>query len=124
MASTPATTHGRVATPAEVMPGRYITDGRRLLRVVSQFGTDLCPFAELEDCLTLEVHTYSPKELYRIDLWPVRTHVNRTPRHVDNATHRKIKMPKRAGRIATLVKAKISTLLDRAEEPAQTLDDA
>ena len=50
----------------------YLTDGRRLFRVVSQFTTTLCPFAELEDCRTLKTRRYSPAELYGMALRPVR----------------------------------------------------
>jgi hypothetical protein len=37
-------------------PDSYVTDGKRLLRVVSHFEADAgSMFASLEDCLTLEV---------------------------------------------------------------------
>jgi hypothetical protein len=53
--------------------GRYLTDGRRLFRVVSQFSNDpRRRFASLEDCLTLEVAAYSPGELEVMRLRPVR----------------------------------------------------
>ena len=50
--------------PGPLAPDTYLTDGERLLRVVSQFeagsgGT----FASLEDCLTLEVRPYSSGEV-------------------------------------------------------------
>ena len=55
--------------PAE---DRYLTDGRRLFRVVSQFSGDARRrFASLEDCLTLEVTAYSPGELETMRLRPV-----------------------------------------------------
>ena len=48
---------------------RYVTDGRRLLRVVdAEVGR---AFASLEDCLTLEVRPYSPGELIKMRLRPV-----------------------------------------------------
>lgn len=50
-------------------PGSYVTDGRRLFRVVSQFnpgGRDV--LASLEDCLTLEVASYAPDELYSMGI--------------------------------------------------------
>lgn len=53
-------------------PGRYLTDGRRLFRVMSSITSSLYPSAELEDCLTLQVEHYSPGELYRMHLRPVR----------------------------------------------------
>jgi hypothetical protein len=54
--------------------GSYVTDGRKLFRVVSQFafaGDHL--FASLEDCLTLEVQPYAPGELQKMGLRPVPT---------------------------------------------------
>jgi len=55
----------------------YLTDGRRLFRVVSQFtaGAEHVAhvFASLEDCVTLEVQDYSPRELHRMRLRLVRT---------------------------------------------------
>lgn len=47
----------------------YLTDGRRLLRVVAPF--DPRPehsFAVLEDCLTLEVGTYNREQLAALPL--------------------------------------------------------
>ena len=43
--------------PIAFTAGSYLTDGRRLFRVVTQFGSD-APHAELEDCLTLDVDVY------------------------------------------------------------------
>ena len=52
--------------------GAYVTDGRRLYRVVSQFTPQTARvFAALEDCRTLEVRPYSPNELYAMRLRPV-----------------------------------------------------
>ena len=53
--------------------GSYLTDGRRLFRVVSQFaaaGEDA--FASLEDCRTLRVQAYAPGELQAMKLKPIR----------------------------------------------------
>lgn len=53
--------------------GAYLTDGRRLFRVVSQFapaGEDA--FASLEDCRTLRVQAYAPGELQAMKLKPIR----------------------------------------------------
>ena len=50
--------------------GSYLTDGRRLFRVVTQFGSD-APHAELEDCLTLDVDVYDPGQLRAMGLRPV-----------------------------------------------------
>ena len=52
-----------------LVPGSYLTDGHRLLRVVSRFEADhASKSASLEDCLTLEVRCYSPGELYAMRL--------------------------------------------------------
>ncbi len=56
----------------EFVPGHYLTDGRRLFRVVSQFTTTLSPYAELEDCMTLSVDRYTPSDLYAMGLRSVR----------------------------------------------------
>lgn len=54
-------------------PTRYVTDGRRLFRVISLFDPSTNPaVAELEDCMTLSTHSYSPDELFRMGLRPVR----------------------------------------------------
>ncbi len=52
---------------------RYLTDGRRLFRVVSQLnaGTGQV-LTELEDCLTLQAQTYAPRELHAMRLRSVR----------------------------------------------------
>jgi hypothetical protein len=53
------------------LPMRYVTDGRRLFRVVSLFDPNSDAVAELEDCMTLEIGRYSPDDLYRMGLRPV-----------------------------------------------------
>lgn len=62
-----------VTLPSEdLAPDTYLTDGERLLRVVSKLDADhdsVC--AWLEDCLTLEVRPYSPEELEAMRLRPV-----------------------------------------------------
>ena len=58
----------------------YLTDGIRLLRVVSKFEhTGASMFASLEDCLTLEVRPYSPGELSAMALRPVSTGSEEAP---------------------------------------------
>jgi hypothetical protein len=53
--------------------GAYLTDGRRLFRVVSQLSPHaLDQYAALEDCRTLEVRPYRPEELYGMRLRLVR----------------------------------------------------
>jgi hypothetical protein len=66
-----------VAPPTEyLVPDGYVTDGKRLLRVVSHFEADAgSMFASLEDCLTLEVRPYSPGELTAMRLRSVRAPV-------------------------------------------------
>lgn len=55
---------GQTARAEDLAPNSYVTDGRRLFRVVSQFtGEKRRRFASLEDCLTLKVEAYSPGEL-------------------------------------------------------------
>jgi hypothetical protein len=50
----------------------YLTDGRRLFRVVSTIDPRLpYPVAELEDCRTLAIESYSAPELYAMTLRPV-----------------------------------------------------
>lgn len=63
----------RRPAPAPFLTNSYFTDGRKLLRVVSEFipGAER-RYASLEDCLTLEVRAYSPSELYRMRLRLVR----------------------------------------------------
>ncbi len=68
------TTHPSAASGEpveEFSPGVYVTDGRRLFRVISP-GQSLFPSAELEDCLTLEVDRYFSDELYAMRLHRVK----------------------------------------------------
>lgn len=59
----------RCATRDDPAAERYLTDGRRLFRVVSQFSPrDRTRVALLEDCLTLEISSYAPDELYAMEL--------------------------------------------------------
>jgi hypothetical protein len=60
--------------------GSYVTDGRRLYRVVSQFTPRSARvFAALEDCRTLEVRPYSPDELYAMRLRPIAVPAGAVP---------------------------------------------
>jgi hypothetical protein len=62
----------RTAEPAGFAPGDYLTDGERLLRVVSRFDPRAeHKFAMLEDCLTLEIDAYTADVLATIALRPV-----------------------------------------------------
>jgi hypothetical protein len=59
---------------APLVADSYLTDGRRLFRVVSRFADSAeHAFASLEDCRTLEVRAYAPGELYEMRLRAVRT---------------------------------------------------
>jgi hypothetical protein len=63
----------RAIPTAPLVPDSYITDGRRLLRVVARpEGRFASGFAALEDCMTLEVRSYSLEELAALELRPVR----------------------------------------------------
>jgi hypothetical protein len=66
-------TSPRCVSAESLRCGTYLTDGRRLFRVVSQFapaGDDV--FASLEDCRTLDVQAYAPGELQAMKLKPIR----------------------------------------------------
>ena len=55
-------------------PQRYLTDGCRLFRVVTPFAIDEVDahvFMSLEDCITLQVQSYSPQQLYAMGLCTV-----------------------------------------------------
>jgi hypothetical protein len=57
----------------EVEPSSYLTDGRRLFRVVSGFTyPPEDSLAVLEDCSTLDISTHSADELWDMDLRVVR----------------------------------------------------
>ena len=56
----------------DLVPGRYLTDGRRLLRVVSRLADDRSVLVVLEDCLTLNVRAYAAVELEPMGVRPVR----------------------------------------------------
>ena len=75
MAPIPLTRPLSQAAPREWFPrpDGYLTDGRRLFRVVWQLldGPQL-GFYSLEDCTTLEVETYLPGELATMGLRPVQ----------------------------------------------------
>jgi hypothetical protein len=59
--------------PLRLTADGYLTDGRRLFRVVSPLipGAGRIE-ASLEDCLTLEVTAYAPEELHTMGLRTVR----------------------------------------------------
>jgi hypothetical protein len=57
----------------DVEPSAYLTDGRRLFRVVSGFAyPPEDSLAALEDCATLDVSSYTADELWEMELRVVR----------------------------------------------------
>jgi hypothetical protein len=65
----------RLAEAARFSPGDYLTDGRRLLRIVSRFDSRAEHIvAVLEDCLTLEIDAYTPDALATMALRRVSQH--------------------------------------------------
>jgi len=57
----------------DLAPGRYLTDGRRLLRVISRLVGERSVLVVLEDCLTLDVRAYAAVELEPMGVRPVRS---------------------------------------------------
>jgi hypothetical protein len=53
-------------------PGRYLTDGRRLLHVLSKFDDGRSVMALVEDCTTFEAHCYALLELRAMGFHRVR----------------------------------------------------
>jgi hypothetical protein len=53
-------------------PGRYLTDGRRLLRVLSKFDDGRSVMALVEDCTTSEAYCYALFELRAMGFRGVR----------------------------------------------------
>jgi hypothetical protein len=51
---------------------RYLTDGRRLFRVVARFVNDDSILVVIEDCATLDARAYAAVELLPMDVRPVR----------------------------------------------------
>lgn len=56
----------------DLTPDRYLTDGRKLLRVVDRFVNDGSILVVIEDCATLDVRAYAAVELLPMDVRPVR----------------------------------------------------
>jgi len=56
----------------DLAPDRYLTDGLRLLRVVSRFVNDGSMLVVLEDCATLDAHALAAVELVALGMRPVR----------------------------------------------------
>jgi hypothetical protein len=59
----------RLRSPEDFVPGIYLTDGCRLFRVVSRLARKgEYALSSLEDCLTLDVTSYSADELFAMRL--------------------------------------------------------
>jgi len=56
----------------DLAPDRYLTDGLRLLRVVSRLVNDGSMLVVLEDCATLDAHAVAAVELAAMGMRPVR----------------------------------------------------
>ena len=56
----------------DLAPDRYLTDGRRLFRVVTRFVNDGSILVVIEDCATLDARAYAAAELLPMDVRPVR----------------------------------------------------
>jgi hypothetical protein len=56
----------------DLVPDRYLTDGRRLFRVVARFVYDGSVLVVIEDCATLDARAYAATELPPMDVRPVR----------------------------------------------------
>ena len=55
-----------------LVPGRYLTDGHRLLRIVSRFDDGRSVMVLLEDCRTLRAHAWTVLELRMMGFRRVR----------------------------------------------------
>jgi hypothetical protein len=64
--------HGTHVKQRQLMPGSYLTDGKRLFRVLSRLVNGRSTLVSIEDCLTLETRTYAASELGTMPLRPVR----------------------------------------------------
>jgi len=56
----------------DLTPDRYLTDGRRLFRVITRFVNDGSILVVIEDCATLDARAYAAVELLPMDIRPVR----------------------------------------------------
>jgi hypothetical protein len=59
--------------PRDLTPDRYLTDGRRLFRVVSRFVNDDSVLVVIEDSMTFDALAYAAVELVAMGLRPVRS---------------------------------------------------
>jgi len=56
----------------DLAPDRYLTDGRRLFRVVTRFVNEGSILVVIEDCATLDARAYAAVELGPMAVRPVR----------------------------------------------------
>jgi hypothetical protein len=64
--------HRRRPQRRDLIPGRYLTDGRRLLWVVGRFEIPGSMLVSVEDCSTFERHVYADVELDNLRFRRVR----------------------------------------------------
>ena len=62
----------RSLRPRALAPGRYLTDGRRLLRVLSRFDDGRSVMVLVEDCRTFDTYAYALGELRTLRFRGVR----------------------------------------------------
>ncbi len=56
---------------SSLAPGRYLTDGRGLFRVLSRFDDGRSMLILIEECVTLESHACAARELEAMGFRPV-----------------------------------------------------
>jgi hypothetical protein len=79
----------RVEPEAMLEASTYLTDGRRLFRVIRGFASPVegseGSFALLEDCRTFEAHPFTPSELWSMRLRRVESPSRTSPRQPGGA---------------------------------------
>lgn len=63
---------GRRLRRSALAPGRYLTDGHGLFRVLSRFDDGRSMLIEIEECVTLESYACAAVELEAMRFRPVR----------------------------------------------------
>jgi hypothetical protein len=63
---------GRRLRRSALTPGRYLTDGRGLFRVLSRFDDGRSMLIVIEECVTLESYACAALELEAMGFRPVR----------------------------------------------------
>jgi hypothetical protein len=65
--------------PSSLAPGRYLTDGHGLFRVVSYFDDDRSILVLIEHCVTLETYACAARELEQMGFRRVRERAGTRP---------------------------------------------